>query len=174
MSDDADAAVDGNKEGELKEAEPETEQELEERYFEENRRFMSDFVNEYKQDSKAAKGSYYQKKLKFNVTEKKGQASLHKMLFRYLEGMQWVLYYYYRGAQHWRWYYPYHYAPMISDLGDNIVQEFLGGQTTITEFKTDDHCSADPKPYTPFQQLLCILPVKSLRHFVPKPYLQLA
>lgn len=88
--------------------------------------------------------------------------------------MQWVLYYYYKGAQHWRWYYPYHYAPMISDLGENIVDEFLGGKTTISEFKTDEHCSADPKPYTPFQQLLCILPVKSLKNFVPKPYLSLA
>ena len=72
------------------------------------------------------------------------------MLFRYLEGMQWVLYYYYKGAQHWRWYYPYHYAPMISDLGNNIVRDFLEGQTTIQQFKTDVHCNHNPKPYTPF------------------------
>ena len=49
------------------------------------------------------------------------------MLRKYLEGTQWVLYYYYKGAQHWRWYYPYHYAPIISDLGKNIVQDFLRG-----------------------------------------------
>lgn len=79
-----------------------------------------------------------------------GKVKLHKLLQRYLEGLQWVLYYYYKGAQHWRWYYPYHYAPMISDLGANIVDAFLDGKNTITEFKTDVHCNANPKPYTPF------------------------
>jgi 5'-3' exonuclease len=46
-----------------------------------------------------------------------GEAKRKKMLKKYLEGTQWVLFYYYKGSQHWRWYYPYHYAPMISDLG---------------------------------------------------------
>jgi 5'-3' exoribonuclease 1 len=95
------------------------------------------------------------------------------MLYRYLEGMQWVLFYYYKGAQHWRWYYPYHYAPMISDLGFNIVSDFLGGQNTISSFRVDTNCSEDPKPYTPFQQLLCILPTNSLRKFLPAKYLSL-
>lgn len=57
---------------ESKPKEPETEQELEDRYIEENRRFMSAFVTEYKQDAKAAKGNYYHQKLKFNMTDKKG------------------------------------------------------------------------------------------------------
>lgn len=63
---------------------------------------------------------------------------------------------------------------MISDLGRNIVSEYLNGGTVIKEFKIDVHCSANPKPYTPFQQLLTILPIKSLRPFVPKEYVQLA
>jgi len=96
------------------------------------------------------------------------------MLYRYLEGMQWVLFYYYRGAPHWRWYYPYHYAPLISDLGTNIVADFLDGKNMITEFKTDVHCNENPKPYTPFQQLLCIFPVPSLKRFLPAPYTELA
>lgn len=37
-----------------------TEQEIEDRYIEENRQFMSSFVTEYKLDPKAAKGNYYQ------------------------------------------------------------------------------------------------------------------
>jgi 5'-3' exoribonuclease 1 len=136
---------------------------LTDKYVEQNHQFMSDFVKIYRDNSNEAKRSYYLKKLSFDVKESKGKVELQKMLFRYLEGMQWVLYYYYRGAQHWRWYYPYHYAPMISDLGTNIVKDFLEGKETITSFKTDTNCSADPKPYTPFQQLLCIFPVKSLR-----------
>ena len=73
------------------------------------------------------------------------------MLKKYLEGLQWVLYYYYKGAQHWRWYYPYHYAPMISDLGKDICVNFLDGKPIITDFEVDINCTADPSPVTPFQ-----------------------
>lgn len=84
------------------------------------------------------------------------------MMKKYIEGLQWVLFYYYRGCPHWRWYYPSHYAPMISDLGTDIVRSFLDSKTVITEFETDDNCPANPLPYTPFQQLLCIMPLKSI------------
>jgi 5'-3' exoribonuclease 1 len=135
---------------------------------------MLDFVNTYKRDSNEAKRNYYAAKLKFDVAEPKGKRDLHKLLYRYLEGLQWVMFYYYRGSQHWRWYYPYHYAPMISDLGSNIVSDFLGGATTILTFRTDTNCNADPAPYTPFQQLLCILPVTSMAKFLPPQYAELA
>jgi 5'-3' exoribonuclease 1 len=95
------------------------------------------------------------------------------MLRKYLEGMQWVLYYYYRGAQHWRWYYPFHYAPLISDLGVNIVKDFLGGNPLITQFETDYNCPAESHPYTPFQQLLAIMPVRSLK-LLPECYTSIA
>ena len=143
-------------------------------YIEQNHKFMREFTQTYKTDASGAKRNYYLEKLKFDVKEPKGKRALHKMLYRYLEGLQWVLFYYYKGAQHWRWYYPYHYAPMISDLGTNIVADFLNGETAITEFKTDSHCNENKKPYTPFQQLLCILPVKSLKQFVPAEYVTLA
>lgn len=91
------------------------------------------------------------------------------MLKKYLEGLQWVLFYYYKGAQHWRWYYPFHYAPMISDIGDDIVRNYLGGNVTIDSFETDTNCSANPLAYTPFQQLSAILPFKSF-HLLPDHY----
>jgi hypothetical protein len=40
---------------------------------------------------------------------------------------------------------------MISDLGTNIVNDFLDGNNQIREFRTDINCNANPKPYTPFQ-----------------------
>jgi len=91
------------------------------------------------------------------------------MLHKYLEGLQWVLFYYYKGVQHWRWFYPYHYAPMISDLDEDIVKNYLMGKVTIDQFEIDENCSDVNHPYTPFQQLLCILPSTSF-HLLPRPY----
>ena len=153
---------------------PESKGSTDEKACQDNYEFMNEFVKAYSNDGKKAKARYYSKKLKFNIEEDKGKAELHKLLARYLDGMQWVMYYYYKGSQHWRWYYPYHYAPMISDLGQDIVQTFLGGKNTITDFKVDTNCSESKEPYTPFQQLLCILPVQSLKLCLPKEYLSLA
>lgn len=65
---------------------------------EDNHHFMRDFVNTYKHDANEAKRNYYLKKLNFDVHNTKGKKDLHKMLFRYLEGLQWVYFYYYKGA----------------------------------------------------------------------------
>lgn len=120
-------------------------------YIEQNHMFMSEFVKTYMDKPKQAKRNYYISKLQFDMEDPAGKKSLKKLLYTYLEGMQWVFLYYYKGAPHWRWYYPYHYAPLISDLGNNIVEEFLNGKNIIDEFKTDSHCSANTRPYTPFQ-----------------------
>ncbi|SMN18519.1 similar to Saccharomyces cerevisiae YGL173C KEM1 Evolutionarily-conserved 5'-3' exonuclease component of cytoplasmic processing (P) bodies involved in mRNA decay [Maudiozyma saulgeensis] len=64
----------------------------------------------------------------------------------YVEGLQWVLYYYYRGCPSWGWYFQYHYAPRISDLSKGIDQ--------IIKFDLGE-------PFTPFQQLMAVLPERS-------------
>lgn len=54
---------------------------------------------------------YYQTKMHFSLKDEKAITELAE---NYVEGLQWVLYYYYRGVASWPWYYRYHYSPKIS------------------------------------------------------------
>lgn len=60
------------------------------------------------------KKEYYLDKLEFDIST--DPASLQKMAFTYIEGLQWVLHYYYDGVASWSWFYPYHYSPKISGM----------------------------------------------------------
>jgi len=45
-----------------------------------------------------AKAIYYKVKLKMDINSEEGKEGRTRMLTKYLEGLQWVLFYYYRGA----------------------------------------------------------------------------
>jgi 5'-3' exonuclease len=62
---------------------------------------------------------------------------------------------------------------MITDLGKNIVSDFLRGKTVIESFEVDFNCPENSRPYTPFQQLMAIMPHKSM-HLLPKEYGEIA
>ena len=86
---------------------------------------MQEFATLYQESPEAARHKYYLEKCHFETSTEEGLMQRKKMMKKYLEGLQWVLYYYYAGVPHWRFYYPYHYAPMIVDLGTNIVASLL-------------------------------------------------
>lgn len=67
----------------------------------------------------------------------------------YVEGLCWVMAYYYRGVPSWRWFYPYHYAPLAVDF------------VSITHTKIDFELG---KPFRPYDQLLSVFPVDSHTH----------
>ena len=71
-----------------------------------------------------------------------------------LQGIRWVLEYYYRGVVSWDWFYPHHYAPMVSDM--------TGLQHIRVSFNPGE-------PFCPFQQLLAVLPAASSK-LLPSAY----
>lgn len=97
------------------------------------------------------KDKYYEEKLGFTINN---EEEMRKITENYIEGLQWVLSYYYHGICSWPWYYKYHYAPRISDLskGLNIKFNFELG-----------------KPFTPFEQLMSVLPERS-KELIPFSY----
>ncbi|KAF8635064.1 hypothetical protein AX15_000556 [Amanita polypyramis BW_CC] len=97
------------------------------------------------------KRNYYKGKLEINYDDPE---ELGELIYRYIEGLQWVMYYYYGGVASWSWFYNYHYAPRISDLRnvDQMVFQFELGT-----------------PFKPFQQLMGVLPVASMEH-IPVAY----
>lgn len=59
----------------------------------------------------AWKDQYYRTKFGWGLDNKE---EMKKLAQNYVQGLQWVLFYYYRGIASWPWFFQYHYAPMIS------------------------------------------------------------
>ncbi|KAK9446920.1 XRN 5'-3' exonuclease N-terminus-domain-containing protein [Limtongia smithiae] len=95
---------------------------------------------------------------KFKVRSSQEQESVRRDIVEsYVEGVSWVLLYYYQGCPSWTWFYPYHYAPFASDFTNisGIIVKFTKGA-----------------PFRPYEQLMGVLPAAS-SHTLPEPLREL-
>lgn len=65
----------------------------------------------YEEKFQGWKGAYYKSKFDWSL---ENEEEMKKLAENYVQGLQWVLFYYYRGVASWSWFYGYHYSPMIS------------------------------------------------------------
>ncbi|EJF62888.1 5'-3' exoribonuclease 2 [Dichomitus squalens LYAD-421 SS1] len=89
---------------------------------------------------------YYSQKFGAEYSDKEFRKQVTKS---YIEGMAWVLQYYYQGTPSWHWYYPFHFAPFAADFEDldKMDIDFTLGQ-----------------PFKPFEQLMGVFPASSRSH----------
>jgi len=106
------------------------------------------------------KQRYYKKKM--SIVYQQNPPLLQKLCFEYVRGLCWVMLYYYQGCVSWSWYYPFHYAPFASDLKQiHLFEE---------KFEFDKIKS---KPFSPFGQLMGVLPAASGKIALPPQFSRL-
>uniref|UniRef100_A0A8B9KG21 5'-3' exoribonuclease n=1 Tax=Astyanax mexicanus TaxID=7994 RepID=A0A8B9KG21_ASTMX len=98
------------------------------------------------------KQRYYKNKFDVDETDEEFRK---KVVKSYVEGLCWVLRYYYQGCASWKWYFPFHYAPFASDFKDikDMFKEFEKGTM----------------PFKPLEQLMGVFPAAS-GNFLPETW----
>lgn len=106
----------------------------------------------YSQKFQQWRNEYYRQK--FGFKENEVDEKVVDIAENYIEGLQWVLLYYYRGCPSWGWYFRYHYSPRITDISLGLKK--------IVKFEKGT-------PFKPFEQLMGVLPSRS-KALVPPAY----
>jgi len=106
------------------------------------------------------KERYYKEKFHWTPNSPATKREKARLFHSYYEGLLWVLRYYYRGVSSWEWYYPFHYAPFASDLGQYDV-------------RSDSLELTLGAPFRPFEQLMGVLPAISAKGVLPDSFVEL-
>lgn len=94
---------------------------------------------------------------KFGKTHKLTSQFYEDIAKKYVEGLQWVMQYYYRGVPSWEWFFPYHFSPCAFTLSRY--------QYASAKFKLG-------KPFRPLDQLMANQP-PGCAYLLPKPMQEL-
>lgn len=124
--------------------------------------YKDDFTRvDYTSPKNEWKAQYYQNFCHVNPQNYREYNALRsKMVQKYLESLVFTLHYYNKECPSWSWYYPFRVAPFFSDVYTNLTK--LHFDINGIRFKKG-------KPYTPFQQLMLILPTDS-KHILPSEF----
>jgi 5'-3' exonuclease len=105
------------------------------------------------EDNKLTKGRsyYYQSRFNFDPEKPENAKKLEAVILKYIEGLEFYVTYYYLGCQSWNWFYPYHYAPLLTDVYEYIYNK------KVKEVKLKDK----GQPLDPFMALMIMVPQHS-------------
>jgi len=102
------------------------------------------------------KRQYYLDFFQIDITTPAGLESLQHIVTSYITGLKWCLNYYLCGVPSWTYYYPYYYAPLLSDLKG-------------LSMRSNDITFELGAPLQPFQQLaVCLSSISS--YLLPSCY----
>lgn len=114
-----------------------------------------DVVDTVRMGEEGWQSRYYQEK--FGKTHKLTSQFYEDIAQKYVEGLQWVMQYYYRGVPSWEWFYPYHYAPCAF---------------TLARFNYKNAVFKIGKAFRPLDQLMANQP-PGCAYLLPKPMQEL-
>ncbi|SCN60086.1 exonuclease, putative [Plasmodium chabaudi chabaudi] len=112
------------------------------------KRGVNENIPEFTDEQKYKSYYYFHK---FGVSDPK---QIQQIVKKYIEGLFWNLHYYHFGCASWHWEYPYHYAPLCSDL---------------LSFEKSDFFFEKGKPYSAYTHLISVLPQKD-KNLLPDAY----
>ena len=90
---------------------------------------------------------YYANKLGIGPAD---DGKRRELCVAYVRGLQWVMRYYYQGVPSWTWFFPFHYAPIATDLV-GLGSAWGYDAKEMSTFEVGE-------PFAPLEQLLAVLP----------------